>query len=145
VNPKSSAQRLFDTAITYVRVQLYNELTATRVDEIVGFDVSDSPSTEQELLRADAIICETMWVRAELLIVLKSYFADETGSAQQDWNELGILRDNNDEDETIENLMSKVNDAIERIKTNDVRAKSQVRATSFGAEDRIEPGSSIWG
>lgn len=145
LDPKSAANAIIDTAITEVRVSFYNELGATRVAELTGFDVTDNPETSEELQRADAVICEVKWVRVKLMQVLKIFFADESGGAQQEWNELGILRDaGGNDDSLVENLLSDIGDTLERLKTKDVKAKRQVRASSFGSEDRIDPGSTIW-
>lgn len=148
-DPKGGVQRILDTAITEVRVGIYNELGTARVAEIAAFAATDNPETAAELERADGIIMETKWVRANLLQVLKVFFADESGGADQEWNELGILRDSSekDQDDLVASLLSDVGDALERLKTQVTTASRQVRASSFGVEEtglsRLEPGATI--
>jgi hypothetical protein len=90
VNPDTEAA--IDTAITKARVVFFDNLGAARVAEIVALVPSDSPTTDDEIIRAKAEIAEALHVRMTLKRELPQFFIDAGAQALQRFNEEGMSR-----------------------------------------------------
>lgn len=82
-----------DLAVKKVRVFFHQKLGAARVAAIVALTASDNPTTTDEITRSTAEACEAAWVKMLLLQDLPTVFMDGSASAQQNWNQEGLLRD----------------------------------------------------
>lgn len=85
-------ENILETSLLQVRVGFNTRLGPTRVAELVAITYSPNPTTENEILRAIARVCEARWVRLVLMDLLPTLFMDASGSAQQDYNEQAAFR-----------------------------------------------------
>lgn len=116
------ADEIINSAIREVRVGFYNHLGATRVTTIVGYTPTDTPTTSNEILRSQAQVTETKWVKMLLLRSLPSHFLDASGDTRNAWNEEGLTRDSSQADlsREIKRLNDEVLDALKDLKEGEV-------------------------
>ena len=75
------APAIIDGTIQEVRINFYDCLTTTRVDEILTFATADNPSTDEERIRVRAEKTEVMWMRMLLLTRLPNFFLAHFGNS----------------------------------------------------------------
>ena len=87
------APTMLANAILAVRVHFNRRLGTARVQQLLGFPQTETPSTEPELLRTLAETVEVDWVRLELMCRLPWLWSDSSGEAQKAWNEEAPFRE----------------------------------------------------
>lgn len=89
----NDAEDIINEAILTVRSGFYRELGAARTAVLVALPFSESPTTENEILRAVANITEVKWVRLELMRTLPTMFKDGTAEQNQIFQDEALFRD----------------------------------------------------
>lgn len=78
----SDADDIVNEAILVTRQKFYRELGSPRIAELVAMPFTETPTTNDEILRAVANSTEVLIVRCELMRTMPMMFMD--GNAQQD-------------------------------------------------------------
>jgi hypothetical protein len=89
----NDAEDIINEAILTVRSGFYRELGAARTAVLVALPFNESPTTENEILRAVANITEVKWVRLELMRTLPTMFKDGTAEQNQIFQDEALFRD----------------------------------------------------
>jgi hypothetical protein len=115
INADGDAGAIFDDAMRAVSMDFRRRLTNARVIALQAMASSDSPATDDELLRMTAEVCEVRMIRRELLRRLPSIFVDGGGASQQTWNEEGFTRNAGETDLSaeIERLTLEIDEAFD--------------------------------
>jgi hypothetical protein len=79
-------EAMIEEAVTIARQGFYRRLGATRITTILATALTDTPTSDAQVVRSTAATTEAMWVRAELMRLLPSLFQDASGDAQEVWN-----------------------------------------------------------
>lgn len=82
-----------DMAMTEVRLEMIAALGSDRVTQIAGYQESENPSTQEEILRAMAAVAEILWVTAKLVEHLPVLFINDAAKAQNAFNDEPLTRD----------------------------------------------------
>ena len=88
----SDAHSMVEAALLQVRTGFYARLGATRVAALVALTPSESPTTNDGVLRSIAGLAEALWVRCILLDKLPVVFMDNSGGDQEFLNQEGAFR-----------------------------------------------------
>jgi len=86
-------EAIIDEAILRARVRFYRELGTARTNAIVALTFTETPTTEDEVIRALANTVEVKMVYCELLRLLPNTFMDASGDVNQRWNEEAPTRE----------------------------------------------------
>lgn len=89
----TDTEAIFDEAILRARVRFYRELGVARTNIIVALPFTDTPVTEDEVIRALANTVEVKMVYCELLRLLPNTFMDASGDVNSRWNEEAPTRE----------------------------------------------------
>lgn len=130
----SDAMDAIDEAVRVVRTNIYARLGLTRVGELVGYSSTDTPTTENEILRTVAEGMEVKWVRYELLGTLPVLFMDGSGQREQAWNDEGAFRPGGPAGAEGERrrLMAEIDRALDLLSgTSTIGGQTTVRASSI--------------
>jgi len=102
---------VIDRVVSEVRVGFYDKLGSSLVSRIVGYSVTENPTSTNEILRLKASNIETCWVKMRLLEELPVLFMDASNSVSQEWNEEGLTRNAASREirKLIDSLRTKVN------------------------------------
>ena len=138
---ESSVQQI-DDAILETRTGFYRSLGSSRVAELAAVTHSDTPASDDELDRARAESVEVKWVKLGLMRSMPTFFMEATGSAQQTWNEEGLLRDADRRlEKEIDRLQSEVNCGLQELSKGECSPNVAVIGPT---ETNTYPGSSIF-
>jgi len=136
INTARDAQtiELINMTISEVRVGFYKKIGTARVNYIKTLNITDNPSSDEEILRKGAANIEVLWVMYLLMERLPSQtVAGSSASIKQSWNEEPVTRDANAD--LIAALKIQVQDGIEGLVEASI---SRVRGSSVGPyEDYI--------
>ena len=108
----SQTYAAIDTAIMDVRLGFFNKLTKDRALQIAGYADSTSPTTENEVLKANAAICEVYWVLHQLTALLPTMFLENLSNVRDNFNEEPLTRDSSALLEYRSGLWSKVQELL---------------------------------
>lgn len=86
-------EAIIDEAILRARIRFYKALGTARVNELLAIAFTELPTTDDEVLRAQAFSTEIKMVQADLLRSLPNAFMDASGEVNHMWNETPILRE----------------------------------------------------
>lgn len=89
----SDADDIINEVILTVRSGFYRELGAARVAALVALPFSETPTTDDQILRAVANVTEVKWVRCELIRLLPTMFKDGNADATQVFHDEALFRD----------------------------------------------------
>ena len=144
---EGDATKVIEQAVLDARVEFYERLGAARVDAIVAFTPSDTPSTDDELTRTLAESTEVLMVRVETMRVLPQMFLDSAGSARKAWNEEGITRDAGrfDTRRYIKEMTSRIRQNMERLGSGVKRSEVQGGALGPDEDQILRPFDTIQG
>lgn len=134
----TDASAIINMAVKTVRVKFYQELGGSRVAAILAMSRSDTPSTDDEVMRGTAESCEALWVKHRLLQDLPTVFMDGSGSVQQQWNEEGLLRDASPANMAIfsEKVYKEVQAMLDYLRGDEEDTEGGVTASSLGPPAR---------
>lgn len=88
----SDAQSMLEAALLQVRTGFYSRLGGTRMATLIAITPSESPTTNDEILRAIGGLCEVLWARCILLDKLPVTFMDNSGGDLEFINQEGTFR-----------------------------------------------------
>jgi hypothetical protein len=80
-------------AVTEVRLGFYRKITKTRATTIAGYSLVDNPTSDEEILKAQAAATEANWLTWILAQRLPHLFMDNRASTGDMWNEEQLTRD----------------------------------------------------
>lgn len=86
-------EAIIDEGILHARVEFYRELGTAKVTALLAIAFTETPTTEDGVLRALANITEVMMVRCYLMIHLPNTFMDASGDVNARWNEEAPTRE----------------------------------------------------
>lgn len=89
----ADTEAIIDEAILRARVRFYRELGVNRTNTIVALAFTETPTTEDEVIRALANTVEVKMVYCELLRLLPNTFMDASGDVDKRWNEEAPTRE----------------------------------------------------
>lgn len=137
---------IINEAVLTVRVELYNALGSTAVNTLAATSHDDAPTTEAGIKRLAAEVCEVKMMRAQLLRVMPTLFAEASAVDQQAWNEEGFNRDMrpSELEEELVRLHEEIADLLYQLKGNAPEV-SQINVTAIGPlrDPMPRPGESI--
>lgn len=132
---------IIDEAVLQARVRFYTELGVARVNELVALSFTETPTSDDGILRATANTTEVKMVYCILLRSLPNTFMDASGDVGSRWNEESPTRERGGselddelkrcENEVVANLMllaAPNNTNCDAVQTYD---GTPVRQTSF--------------
>lgn len=91
-NAGGDFEAIYETAVLQARIGFNTRLGPARVAELVAINYTPNPTTENDILRALARVCEVRWVRLILIDLLPTIWMDASGQAQQNYNEEAAFR-----------------------------------------------------
>lgn len=111
----SDAETIFDAAIVEARAGLLRRLGLARVTAIVGYNASDTPTTDKEAIRLTAEIAEAKWVRMVLMRTSTTVTLDGAGGMYDDYHRSAPFRETGpfERDMEIKRLQTEINDALD--------------------------------
>lgn len=86
-------QAIFDQAVSDARIRIYRALGVARVAEILTTSLTDTPSTDDEVIRALAASVEIKAIYCRLLRMLPNTFMDASGDVDKRWNQEAPIRE----------------------------------------------------
>ncbi len=89
---KGDVQTVIEDCVRGFKVWLTRRAGFDIINEVVAVSPTDDPTTELEARRLAARVLEVKWVWAECLKRLQTLFADASGSAFQEFNDQGVVR-----------------------------------------------------
>lgn len=92
ISAGSDAQAMLEAAVLQVRTGFYARLGSTRMAALLAITPVASPTTNDQILRSIANLCETLWVRCILLDKLPIVFMDNSGGDVEFINQEGTFR-----------------------------------------------------
>jgi hypothetical protein len=88
----SDAHAMLEAAVLQVRTGFYSRLGNSRMTFLIGLVPVQSPTSDDEILRRIADLCETLWIRMILLDKLPAVFMDNSGGDLEFINQEGTFR-----------------------------------------------------
>lgn len=88
----SDAQVMLEAALLQVRAGFYSRLGSTRMTALLAMTSVAAPTTNDQILRSIANLCEVLWVRCILLDKLPIVFMDNSGGDVEFLNQEGTFR-----------------------------------------------------
>lgn len=88
----SDAHAMLEAALLQVRTGFYARLGGARMTALLAISPVESPSTDDQILRRIADLCEALWVRCILLDKLPVTFMDNAGGDLEFINQEGTFR-----------------------------------------------------
>jgi len=141
------AYDLLEEAVLRVRVGFIRQLTRARVVVLVGYTFSETPTDDDQVLRALANTTEVKWVRMELLRTLPSQFLDGN-SAEAVFEEEAPFRMTDEvmRRSEIKRLEKEITDDMDLLSGSEIAgAESKARATTFSpATTPPRPSASVF-
>lgn len=147
VSKNNDASVMIEQAVMGVRTGFVRKLGQSKVDAILAHALTPSPTTQGEYLRSLAVVCETKWVRMELMRTMPQLFSDGN-SVTKIWNEEGAFRDvpylqHRDE---LRRLQEDVDVMLSTLATySATEALTRQTFEAFGADSVPSPGGSVRG
>ncbi len=89
----SDADDIVNEAILLVRAGFYRELGAAQVTATLALSFTETPTTNDQILRAVANSTEVKWVRVELMRMLPMAFMDGNADQAQIFQDEALFRD----------------------------------------------------
>ncbi len=89
----SDADDIINEAILTVRSGFYRELGGPRVTSLLALPFTESPATNDEILRAVANTTELKWIRVELFRTMPLSFMDGNADQNQVFQDEALFRD----------------------------------------------------
>jgi hypothetical protein len=89
----SDADDIIDEAILIVRQKFYRDLGSDRVAVLKALPFTETPTTNDQIIRAVANSTEVLWVRCELMRMLPTMFMDGNAQQNQIFQDEGLFRD----------------------------------------------------
>lgn len=89
----SDAEDIINEAILIVRQKFYRDLGTDRVAVLKAIAFSETPTTNDQVLRAVANSTEVLWVRCELMSMLPSMFMDGNADQSQIFQDEALFRE----------------------------------------------------
>ena len=127
---------LVNMSVSEVRIGFYKTLGSDRVAEIQGYALVENPSTDEEILRADAANIEALWLTYLLLPRLPNLFMAGGSLVNQNWNEEPLTRDSENLQEFLDRLKEQIDSGLSDLVEDPDDYQSQtVRASSIGADE----------
>ncbi len=110
-------EAIIDEAILKARLRFYTDLGAARTNELVAMAFTETPTTEDGILRAICNTTEVTLVRCELLRTLPNTFMDASGDVDHRWNEEAPVRERGsfELDEELKRCENEVVDAMVKL------------------------------
>jgi len=110
-------EAIIDEAILRARVRFYTDLGADRANELAAISFSETPTTDEGILRALAFTTEVKLVYRELLRLLPNAFMDASGDVNHRWQEEAPVRERGafELDEEIKRIENEIADAMMKL------------------------------
>ena len=89
----SDADDIINEAILIARQKFYRELGGPRITVLKAIVFTETPTTDNQILRAVANSTEVLMVRCELMKMLPSMFMDGNANQNQIFQDEGLFRD----------------------------------------------------
>ncbi len=86
-------QAIFEQVVSDARIRIYRTLGVARVTAILTTALTDTPTTDDEVLRALAASVEIKAIYCRLLRMLPNTFMDASGDVDKRWNEEAPIRE----------------------------------------------------
>lgn len=133
----SGAEEIINEAILTVRAGFYRDLGKSRIDTLLAISFTETPETNDEILRATASLTEVKWVRSELIRTLPMLFMDGNAQQAQIYHDEAAFRDASQRqlDAERERLLADVRDNLD-VLSGDESIGSEVRRIRIGT---VEP------
>jgi len=136
-----------DQAVREARIRFYEELAPSRITALVAYSVTDTPSTESEILRSLAASVEIRLVRLDLKKNLPSIFLDGSAVKQQVWNDEAAFVMRQMDAREIEKLENQIVTDFEKLRGDqELDDESSVQVSTIGPEEGTvdRPGASLF-
>lgn len=128
------AMTAVDNAIKSARVRFYKALGAARATAISGYAHADAPTSENDIVRANAEGLELKMIRMELLRTMPTAMLD-SGAGRDRWNTEGILNDPGiANDAEINRLESEIATGLADLEGDDEEDDSGLGVATIGPE-----------
>ena len=92
VRPESNALSILEQALRMARVRFYQRLGTSTVQDILDTDYVEDPTTDDEMKRFVANLCEIELVRLQLLDRMPVIFMDAGGQTREMYQNEGTFR-----------------------------------------------------
>lgn len=103
---------LVHQTVTEVRLGFYSSLTKDRAKEIATYSLVDNPDSDNEILKAQAAVTETLWLTLLLAQRLPVLFLDNKGSTGDAFNDEPLTRDATGLEDFIDELKTQVEEGL---------------------------------
>lgn len=142
---RTDSLAIIDTCVSEVRLGFFDALSAARVAVLVAIVPSDAPTTDDEIMRSKAELCEAEWVRMLLLRRLPNLFLDSSGQTKQVWNEERIERESTASlEKEIARMQAQIADWIGDLTGETEPTFGSIQCDTIGPlEEQPRPGASI--
>lgn len=146
VGTAKDAQQIIERAMARFRVELYRRVGLSRMTTLIALPVVENPTTLNGLLRVAAESLEVKWVRVLLMDTLPTLFMDDSGGAQEVYNDEGAFRKTDAEDRAAlrKTSMSEIEELIEFLQTGELGENTTIQAYVSAARATIIPGDSAF-
>lgn len=95
---QSDALAILDEAVLRARVRFFRVLGDTRINQLLAVTFTDTPTTDEQAMRALASVVEVKMVYCTLMRLLPNAFIDSAGGVLRAWNEEAPVRERGVED-----------------------------------------------
>jgi len=127
---------LVNMSVSEVRIGFYKTLGSDRVAEIISYPLVENPSTDEEILRADAANIEALWLTYLLIPRLPQLFMAGGHMVNQLFNEEPLTRDAEVSQEFLDRLKEQIDSGLSDLVEDPDDYQSQtIRASSIGADE----------
>ena len=131
--------KLIELAIKKARTELYQYLGTSSITTILTYSSTDTPSTDDEIIRSVAEYLEIILTKRELLKHLKST-SFENSSASEQWNDSPFVRELSYSDitEELQMLENEIEYSVEQITEGEKPSTKSISSSVIGpssAED----------
>ena len=135
---------LVDQSINEVRIGFYRRLGSTRVNQIVGYSLTDNPASDEELIKSQAAATEALWLTWLLAQRLPHLFMDNRASAGDAWSDEQLTRDTQVQKAYLNALKAQVDEGLASLEEpvpDALRANKCSSITNDEAEDVYASGT----
>lgn len=110
-------EEIVNSSILAARIRFYRELGEARVTQLLATPYTDTPSSDDAVLRALAAATEVQMVRCRLMRTLPTTFMDASGDIDHRWNEEAPVRESSVElEDEIVRCEAEILDALSQLK-----------------------------
>lgn len=146
VSDTKDAQQIIERAMVRVRVEMYRRLGTTRMAELIAIAPVENPTALDGLLRNAAESLEVKWVRVFLMDTLPTMFMDDSGGAQEVYNDEGAFRKSDAEDRAAQRkvCLAEIEELIEFLQDGELGNNTSIETYTSCPVTKIIPGDTLF-